>query len=88
MSKHEKKYTVHYCSGATGYGWTTEFDCLNEFEGFVDEMRTCYTAFCSVWDDGIKDFIFYKRVLEYKPEIDMLRGSDRDMRTTTRKRKV
>ena len=38
------KYTVDYTSGATGYGWTREYDCLDEFEYFINEKRNDYTA--------------------------------------------
>ena len=82
-----KKYTVSYCSGATGYGWEQEYDRLDEFESFVDYIRQEYTAYLDVWDNTLHDFIFLKRVLTYTPEIDLLQRHDRDMRTTSRKRK-
>ena len=82
-----KKYTVYYCSGATGFGWTAHHDRLDEFESFVDEMRHEYTAHVSVWDSTLKEFIFYKWALSYNPETDMLKEIDRDMRTTTRRMK-
>ncbi len=84
MANH-KKYTVHYCSGATGYGWTADYDRLDEFESFVDEMRHEYTASLKVWDNTLKDFIFYKRALSMYPETDMLKAMDRDLRTKDRK---
>jgi hypothetical protein len=80
-----KKYVVDYCSGATGYGWSKEYDRLDEFESFIDEMRREITAHVSVWDNTLKDFIFYKRALCYEPETDMLKAIDRDMRTKNRK---
>lgn len=80
-----KKYTVYYCSGATGFGWTAHHDRLDEFESFVDEMRHEYTASLKVWDNTLKAFIFYKRALSSEPETDMLRDAGRDMRTATRK---
>lgn len=83
-----KKYSVQYCSGATGYGWEQEFDRLNEFESFVDEMRKEYTAAVWVWDNQLHDFIFIKRTLSYEPSVDLLHSIDRDLRTTTRKWKV
>lgn len=33
------KYSVSYCSGATGFGWEQDYDRLDEFEDFIDEMR-------------------------------------------------
>lgn len=81
----KKKYTVRYCSGATGYGWTAYHDRLDEFEGFIDEMRHEYTASVSVWDNQLHDFIFYKRALSSEPKIDMLKAIDRDLRTKDRK---
>ena len=87
MARNHKKYVVSYCSGATGYGWEAEHDRLDEFESFIDEMRHEYTARVTVWDSTLKEFIFYKRALSSNPETDMLRSFERDMRTTTRKRK-
>ena len=80
-----KKYQLSYCSGATGYGWTQEYDRLEEIEPFVNEMRSVYTAEVTVWDNSVKDFIFYKRTLTYKPETDDLSRFDRDYRTKTRR---
>lgn len=53
-----KKYVVNYCSGSTGYGWSKEYDRLDEFEDFVNEKRRDYTARVTVWDDSVKGFIF------------------------------
>ena len=83
----EKKYKVVYCSGATGYGWEQSYDRLDEFEDFVDEMRSVWTASLKVWDNSLKRFIFYKRALSY-PETDELSNVVRDFRTTTREIKM
>lgn len=80
-----KKYLLSYTSGSTGYGWEMEHDRIDEFEGFVDEMRYVYTARVTVWDNDLKDFIFWKDCLSYKPETDLLHAWGRDMRTKTRK---
>lgn len=87
MADH-KKYRVYYCSAPTGYGWEQEYDRISEFESFVNEMRREPTAEVSVWDAELGDFIFWKRAMRYDPCIDMLRGSSRDLRTTTRKAKA
>lgn len=79
-----KKYYLEYTSGATGYGWGREFDRLDEFEDFINEMRNEYTAAVRVWDSELKTFIFWKRALS-EPTTDMLSDMFRDMRTTTRK---
>lgn len=84
MSKKEKKYTIWYTSGATGYGWKDECDRLDEFESFIDEMRNDYTAAVHVYDKTLDDFIFWKDALCYKPDIDMLHSPNRDMRTKNR----
>ena len=80
-----KKYSVDYVSGATGYGWSIEYNRLDEFEGFINEMRHEYTAAVRVWDYSLKQFIFWKDCLEWKPSIDLLHSVVRDMRTTDRK---
>lgn len=83
-----KKYSVTYVAGSTGFGWEDEFDRLDEFEDFIDAMREEYTAAVSVWDNEARKFIFKKKVLTLKCEIDFLHSWDRDMRTTTRKKKA
>lgn len=85
MANNHKKYIVSYCSGATGYGWKHEYDRLDEFESFIDEMRAVSTAHVTVWDSELKDFIFWKDALCHHPSIDMLHAFDRDMRTSDRK---
>lgn len=79
-----KKYTVDYKSGATGYGWSIEYDRLDEFEDFINEMRTEYMTMVHVWDSELEKFIFWKDCLTYDPRIDMLHTIERDMRTKTR----
>lgn len=88
MEKKHKKYSVDYCSGATGYGWTQEFDRLDEFEDFINELRHESTAAVWVYDYQLGCFIFIKRTLTFEPEVDMLRSAVRDMRTTTRTVKI
>jgi hypothetical protein len=88
MNQKDKKYTVSYCSGSTGYGWQKQYDRLEDFEDFVDHIRDEYTASLWVWDDELQDFIFRKDCLEFKPQIDKLHDFRRDMRTTTRMSKV
>lgn len=88
MEEKAKKYIVEYCSGATGYGWRCQHDRLDEFEGFIDQMRREYTASVTVWDNEIEDFIFWKDVLTFDTRIDMLHDMNRDMRTKTRKYKA
>lgn len=83
-----KKYILNYVCGATGYGWEEEYDRLDEFEEFVNEMRYEYSARITVWDNEMQKFIFRKDVLTYKPRIDMLHDLFRDMRTTTRRCKI
>ena len=88
MGKHGK-YTLSYCSGATGYGWHKECQTLEEAEGFIASMKRdgWYTAFLQVWDNVRNVCIFEKRVLCLKPETDDLHRADRDYRTITRNKK-
>lgn len=83
-----KKYFVSYCSGATGYGWENEFDKLSDFEYLVDNIRKEYTQSLIVYDNELHDFIFWKDVLTYKPNIDKLHSFKRDMRTKNRIAKI
>lgn len=80
------KYTVIYTSAATGYGWRKEHERLEDFEDFVNEKRTDAMAYVTVWDNELVKCIFRKGY-GFKPEIDMLKNPQRDMRTTTRERK-
>ena len=80
----QKKYSVSYTSGATGFGWKMEFDTLAEFEDIVDGYRKDYSAMFTVYDYTLHDFVFYKKCLSYKPDIDKLHDWRRDMRTKTR----
>ena len=80
------KYIVDYTNGATGYGWRQEYNRLEDFEEFVNEMRTVATAYVTVWDTELKAFV-YRKGYGFKPDVDMLRNIMRDMRTTTRTRK-
>lgn len=82
-----RKYSVAYAS-STGFGWEREYDRIDEFEDFVDEIRNEYTARLTVWDNQIKQFLFWKNCLTYNCKIDMLHSCDRDLRTLDRKRKV
>lgn len=67
----KKRYSVDYTSGATGYGWTIETNSLREVKD-VARHYTEYTMYFSVWDNVLHDFVYLKRVLEYKPEINKL----------------
>ena len=84
MEKKHKKYSVQYCSGATGFGWEEEYDRLDEFEYFINHMRREFTAAVWVYDYQLGCFIFIKRTRTFEPEVDMLRSAVRDMRTKTR----
>ena len=81
-----KKYIVDYCSASTGYGWSREYDRLDEFEDFINECRQNYSAKVRVVDATLKKIIF-KKGCSWKPEIDMLHDIMRDMRTSDRKMK-
>ena len=71
---------------ATGYGWRKEYERLEDFEDFVNEMRADAMANIAVWDNELYKYIFRKGY-GFKPEIDMLKSPFRDMRTTTRERR-
>jgi len=81
-----KKYEILYISGATGFGWEHACDSINEVESMIEEIKNIHTAMVTVYDNILNDFIFYKHALS-KPDIDFLHDYNRDLRTTTRKRK-
>ena len=87
MTNQHKKYSVDYVSCPTGYGWSKEYDRIDEFEGFIKEVRHDRTKEVWVYDNELHDFIFIKRGGTYEIEKDMLAGSFRDLRTTTRMNK-
>lgn len=70
-TKHNKRYSVAYCSGATGYGWEQETDSLKEAKSMVKSVYN-YTSEIWVWDDVKRDHVYWKRVLTYKPEINTI----------------
>ena len=80
-----KKYVVSYMSGSTGYGWTREYNRIIEFEHLVRELGREYTVAIKVWDNDIRDFIYWKDCLTYKCDVDILHSYDRDLRTRDRK---
>lgn len=66
----EKKYSVSYTNGASGYGWDKEYDRLNEFEDFVTTVSR--TSYVCVYDNEIGEIIYKKDALDDKPSIDFL----------------
>ena len=79
------KYEIRYCSGATCFGWEDACDTIEEVENMIFEIRNTYNAMVTVWDNNLKNFIFFKRVLS-EPDTDMIHNYKRDLRTTTRQR--
>lgn len=81
------KYEVSYCSAGTSYGWTQQYDRLEEFEDFINEHRRVATAYITVWDRTLSEFVFDKGY-GFTPRIDKLKNPRRDMRTATREAKA
>lgn len=78
----KKKYTVSYACGS--YSWVEDFNRLDEFEDIIDKARENIYAKVAVYDSSIREFIFWKNALDYKPSVDDLSRFDRDYRTKTR----
>jgi hypothetical protein len=78
----EKKYSVSYTNGASGYGWNKEYDRLNEFEDFITTVSR--TSYVCVYDNEIDEIIYEKDVLDDKPSIDFLHAPLRDFRFKSR----
>lgn len=70
----EKQFSVSYTSGATGYSWEIETDDIEEVKDIVnsESFGKSYTAYVSVWDNVLNDFVFLKFVLTNKPKIDRI----------------
>lgn len=68
------RYTIDYCSAPTGYGWREKTDSITEVKKIVrsESYGRCITASVSVWDSKVKDFIFDKDAMCYKPRIDKI----------------
>ena len=79
-----RKYSVTYISGVMGFGWVHDYDRIDEFQNFVDEIRNEYSACLTVWDNELECFIFWKYCLSTKCEFDILHAFDRNFRATTR----
>lgn len=67
------RYSIEY-SSTTGYGWTEKSNTLKDYKGFIEEMRNNYYTHLTIWDSKKKDFIFWKRALQRKPDIDNLKS--------------
>lgn len=81
-----KKYIVDFCSGSSGFGWTKEYDRLDEFEPFINEFRHEYSAKIMVFDTSLNKVIFQKGC-SWEPSVDLLCDMMRDMRTINRRMK-
>lgn len=69
--ENRSRYTMDYTSGATGYGWSEDTNSLAEVKRCIKHFAE-YTMYFSVWDNKTHDFIYLKRVLTYKPEINKI----------------
>lgn len=78
----EKKYSVSYTNGASGYGWGREYEHLNEFEDFITTVSR--TSYVCVYDNEIDKIIYKKDVLNDEPSIDFLHAPRRDFRFKSR----
>lgn len=65
------RYTIEYAS-TTGYGWKEESNSLGDFSGIIKEARKNYYMHLIIWDEKKKDFVFWKRAIHSKPDIDKL----------------
>lgn len=75
-----KMYSISVVFGATGFGFERETNDLKEVEEYVDEYRRERTTSIMVWDAKTKQFIYWKKALDYKPIKDMLHAINRDFR--------
>lgn len=65
------RYKISYTSGATGYGWEEPVASRAEVKSTIKSLCD-YTAELWVWDEKVKDHIYWKRCLEHNPRIDRL----------------
>ena len=68
----EKRFSISYTSGATGYGWDHYADTIAEVKRTIKDLKGIYTARVTVFDSKIGDFVFYKRALDLYPETDRI----------------
>lgn len=83
-----KRYCVGYVSGATGYNWISYHDHLKDAERITMEtVEDVPNAEVTLFDYERGEFLYFKRALDYKPEIDLLHDIARDFRTRCGKAK-
>lgn len=70
--KNDKRYSISYTSGATGYGWDSYVNTITEVKREIKGIKDTYTARVTVFDSKINDFVFYKRALDRIPETDLI----------------
>ena len=73
MAQEKKRYTINY-SSTTGYGWKETSNSLSDYTSLIKMARNRdYYMHLVIWDDKKKDFVFWKRALQYTPDIDLLK---------------
>lgn len=84
----KKRYCVSYVSGATGYNWESYHDHLKDAERLtLETVAEVPNAMVTLYDYKRREFLYFKRCLDYKPEIDLLHDIARDFRTACGKAK-
>lgn len=77
------RYLISYTSGATGFGWERESNCIKEVRMFLEEIRYNNSAMIIVVDKnkkGDERFIFYKDFMS-SPKVDHIFNLRSDLRT-------
>lgn len=62
------RISVQY-TGEGGQYWREETNSLGKINRAINEHSGIYTQ-VTVWDNIASNFLYLKRVLDYKPEID------------------
>ena len=79
------KYEVEITN--SNYSIIEECENIKDVEYLLSAVNEKYYTKITVYDRELKDFIYYKDILAEIPEVDTLVSRERDLRTTTRRRK-
>ena len=71
MKNENLRYELRYCSGATGYGWRKRVRSIAEVKKFIREFNSL-TNRVEVWDSTRRDYIYFKRALDFYPETNLI----------------
>lgn len=66
----QKKYTLGYMPNTFEIGWNKDFDSIEEFDFFVEDLRE--NAGLLIFDNEAGKIIFWKRCSDQDPVVNLI----------------